>query len=55
MMDSTLILTELMTKVDNKEIGVTPAVELSYLTQEEQVLLLDAMESEQAVPSYAQS
>lgn len=51
----TELITELMTKVDNKEIGVTPAVELSYLTQEEQVLLLDAMESEQAVPSYAQS
>ena len=51
----TELIPELMTKVDNKEIGVTPAVELSYLTQEEQVLLLDAMESEQAVPSYAQS
>lgn len=51
----TELIPELMTKVDNKEIGVTPAVELSYLTQEEQVLLLDAMESEQAVPSHSQA
>lgn len=51
----TELIPELMTKVDNKEIGVTPAVELSYLTQEEQVLFLDAMESKQAVSSYAQS
>ena len=32
-----------------------PAVELSYLKTEEQVLLLDAMESEQTTPSLSQT
>lgn len=41
--------------VDDKKIGLTPAVELSYLKPEEQKLLLDTMESEQATPSLSQA
>lgn len=41
---------ELQEMVDNKKIAFTPAVELSYLSESEQRLLLDAMDSEQATP-----
>lgn len=41
--------------VDNKKIGLTPAVELSYLKPEEQSLLLDTIDSEQATPSLSQA
>jgi len=41
--------------VDEKKIAITPAVELSYLTQEEQALVLETIESEQATPSLAQA
>ena len=41
--------------VDNKEIAMTPAVELSYLKPEEQTLLLETIESEQATPSLSQA
>ena len=41
--------------VDNKKIAFTPAVELSYLSESEQRLLLDAMDSEQATPSLSQA
>ena len=48
-------LTELDPKlqqmVDEKKIALTPAVELSYLKPEEQSLLLDTIDSEQATPS----
>ena len=37
------LIPELLTKVDEKEISLTPAVELAYLTQEEQQGFLDAM------------
>ena len=37
---------ELQEMVDNKKIAFTPAVELSYLSESEQRLLLDAMDSE---------
>ena len=36
--------------VDEKKIAFNPAYELSFLKKEEQVQLLDAMESEQATP-----
>ena len=52
-------LTELTPKlqqmVDEKRLGFTPAVEVSYLKPAEQELLLDAMESEQTVPSLSQA
>lgn len=46
---------ELLKKVDNKEIGFTPAVELASLTQDEQQDFLDAMEYSQNTPSVSQA
>lgn len=45
------LIPKLLNMVDEKKIAFNPAVELSYLKQEEQSQLLDAMESEQATPS----
>jgi len=45
----------LLNLVDDKKIAFNPAVELSYLKIEEQVLLLDTMESEQTSPSLSQA
>ena len=45
------LLPELLTKVDEKEISLTPAVELAYLTQDEQQGFLDAMDYSQNTPS----
>jgi len=46
---------QLQQMVDDKKIAVTPAVELSYLKPEEQALLVDTIESEQATPSLSQA
>jgi len=46
---------ELQQMVDDKKIGFTPAVELSYLQPEEQKELLNAIDSEQATPSLSQA
>ena len=46
---------ELQQMVDEKKIGMTPAVELSYLKPEEQQMLLTAIDSEQATPSLSQA
>ncbi len=46
---------ELLQMVDENKIAFTPAVELSYLKPEEQRLLLDTIESEQATPSLSQA
>ena len=51
----TYLIPELLDMVDNKKIAFNPAVELSYLRQEEQTQLLDAMDSEQATPSLSQA
>lgn len=51
----TNLIPMLLDMVDNKKIAFNPAVELSYLRQEEQTQLLDAMESEQATPSLSQA
>jgi len=51
----TSLIPELLDMVDNKKIAFNPAVELSYLKQEEQTQLLDAMDSEQATPSLSQA
>lgn len=52
-------LTELIPKllelVDEKKIALNPAYELSFLKKEEQMQLLDAMDSEQATPSLSQA
>lgn len=45
----------LLDMVDEKKIAFNPAVELSYLKPDEQNLLLDAMDSEQATPSLSQA
>ncbi len=41
--------------VDDKKIAVTPAVELSYLKPEEQAIVVETIESEQATPSLSQA
>ena len=41
--------------VDDKKIAITPAVELSYLSETEQNALKDAIESEDCTPSHAQA
>ena len=51
----TNLIPALLDMVDNKKIAFNPAVELSYLTQEEQGKLVDTIESEQATPSLSQA
>ena len=51
----TVLIPDLLNLVDEKKVAFNPAVELSYLKTEEQVLLLDAMESEQTTPSLSQA
>ena len=51
----TYLIPEILTKVDNGEIAMSPAVEISYLTEAEQYTLLDAMEQNDCTPSHAQS
>ncbi len=46
---------KLLDLVDEGKIGFRPAVELSYLTEEEQQDLLETIESEEATPSLAQA
>ena len=46
---------ELQQMVDEKKIAMTPAVEISYLKPDEQKMLLDTIESEQATPSLSQT
>jgi len=49
------LVPELLAMVDSGRIAMRPAVELSYLSQEEQEMLLTTIESEEATPSYSQS
>lgn len=51
----TELIPPLLDKVDQRKIAFNPAVELSYLTPEEQTNLLDAIESEQSTPSLSQA
>ena len=51
----TSLVPPLLDMVDEHKVAFNPAVELSYLTSEEQVALLDAMDSEQATPSLSQA
>ena len=46
---------QLMQMVDEGKIGMTPAVEISYLKPEEQKLLIETIDSEQATPSLSQA
>ena len=51
----TELIPELLDMVDEKKIAFNPAYELSFLKEEEQTQLLDAMDSEQATPSLSQA
>ena len=51
----TYLIPEILQMVDERKIALTPAVELSYLTESEQRDLLETMESEDCTPSLSQS
>ena len=51
----TELLPEVQEKVESKEIAFSPAVELSYLTHDEQRQFLDAMDYSQNTPSLSQA
>ena len=51
----TELIPELLTMVDEEKIAFRPAVELSYLTENEQRDLLETIESEDCTPSLAQA
>ena len=51
----TELIPEILAMVDNGKIALTPAVELSYLTRQEQKDLLETMESEDCTPSLSQA
>lgn len=51
----THLIPELLQKVDEGVIALSPAVELSYLSEEQQKILLDAMSPNDCTPSHAQS
>lgn len=51
----TELIPPLLDIVDERKIAFNPAYELSFLTKDEQRLLLDAMDSEQATPSLSQA
>ena len=51
----TELIPELLTMVDEGKIALRPAVELSYLTVEEQTDLLETIGSEDCTPSHAQA
>ena len=49
------LIPEILELVDKRDIALTPAVELSYLTDEEQYALLNAIEEEECTPSFSQT
>ena len=51
----TYLIPELLAKVDEGKIAFSPAVEISFLTEDEQKILLDAIELNDCTPSHAQS
>ncbi len=51
----TYLIPDIMNMVDDKEIALRPAVEISYLPEESQEELLDAMLAEDCTPSHAQT
>ena len=51
----TELIPEILQMVDDGKIALTPAVELSYLTKQEQKDLLETMESEDCTPSLSQA
>ena len=51
----THLIKPLLQLVDEKQIALSPAVEISYLTEDEQYDLLEAIEQEVCTPSHAQA
>ena len=51
----TELLPDLLSMVDSKKIKFNPAVELSYITPNEQFLLLEVMKEDEIVPSLSQA
>ena len=51
----TNLIPSVLQMVDEGKIALTPAVELSYLTETEQAYLLETMESEDCTPSLSQA
>jgi ParB family chromosome partitioning protein len=51
----TELIPEILEMVDEGKVALRPAVELSYLAEEEQRNLLDTMDMEQCTPSHAQA
>ena len=51
----TYLIPELLAMVDDGKIAFNPAVEISYLSKDEQRILLDAMDLNDCTPSHAQS
>ena len=51
----TELIPQILSMVDAEKIALTPAVELSYLTEQEQQDLLETMESEDCTPSLSQA
>ena len=51
----TELVPEILLMVDERQIAFRPAVEISYLTEEQQYTLLEAMEYNDATPSLAQA
>lgn len=51
----TKLIPELLSMVDEKKIAFNPAVELSYLSKDEQINFLEAMDMEQTTPSLSQA
>ena len=51
----TKLIPELLKYVDEDKIAMSPAVTISYLSEEHQKILLDAMEEHDCTPSYSQA
>ena len=51
----TNLIPELLDLVDEGKIALTPAVELSYLAEDQQYALLDTIEEEERTPSFSQA
>lgn len=51
----TELIPELLDMVDERKLAFNPAVEVSYLKQDEQRMLLEAMDAEQTTPSLSQA
>ena len=51
----TYLIPELLSMLDDNKIAFNPAVEISYLDRDEQLILLDAINMNDCTPSHAQS